>query len=451
MGALGILGGRPRGQRLGVLGGAMGLGVFPSPSKYPNGYPTSTYLTKSGETGSTIARDITGDANKWTELANANPSTKCTQYGMCFSGGKTLTLPASWVAAGSPTTPTSTTAATALPFPVGVSNATALKWQYMLNTELAARGLQTVPEDGVFNTATCNGLAAFVRSYQQAPNDPTPDDTFLSLVSQYHQAIYDTCTALSKPATTTAPAPAPTTTAVSATDLMKQQQTMLNTWLVSVGFNPIQVTGKWDGPTCGAGQLMAKTLPDSDPTKVALAAVLTKIKPLLGMPCGVTVQPVAPTRTVSPVQTPVPITSTTTSAPKVDPCTINFGTKNAVVTEMQGYLNKLLDKNGYLPIPVTGVWDAASCGAVYTLSGQFDPYIAACKGGYWTVPASCPQKVLPKKKAVKTVPKPPPPVQQASMAKWGILAAVLGAGALLVAKKKGLIGGAKLVAKRRVA
>jgi len=80
------------------FGGLGGLGAFPAPSKYPNGYPTSTYTAKSGETGTSIARDITGSPNKWTALLAANPETKSAQYGMAFNPGKTLKLPAAWVA-----------------------------------------------------------------------------------------------------------------------------------------------------------------------------------------------------------------------------------------------------------------------------------------------------------------------------------------------------------------
>ena len=108
-------------------------------------------------------------------------------------------------------------------------------------------------------------------------------------------------------------------------------------------------------------------------------------------------------------------------------------TQAATITEFDTpELNKLLDTNGYLPIPVTGKWDAASCGALYVLGGQFDPYIDACRGGYWSVPASCPQKLLPTKK-------PAPKALSAGMVGFGILAA-LSAVVVVIAKKKGLLG-----------
>ena len=82
----------------GGLGHLSGLGSFPAPSKYPNGYPGSTYTARSGETGSTISRDITGNPNRYGELVTANPETKNATYGMAFNPGKVLKLPLSWQA-----------------------------------------------------------------------------------------------------------------------------------------------------------------------------------------------------------------------------------------------------------------------------------------------------------------------------------------------------------------
>lgn len=107
----------------GALGG---LGTFPSPSKYPAGYPSPTYKTKAGETGTSIARDITGNANRWSELVFANPETKSAQYGMAFSPGKVLGLPASWVAAAGAATPGTTPDNPTLVSPAPGASATSL-------------------------------------------------------------------------------------------------------------------------------------------------------------------------------------------------------------------------------------------------------------------------------------------------------------------------------------
>jgi hypothetical protein len=106
----------------GALGG---LGVFPPPSKYPAGYPSPTYTAKAGETGTTIARDITGNGNRWTELVTANPETKDATIGMRFNPGKSLKLPTSWVAAAGVTaTPDSPTSIA--PAPGTAASATAV-------------------------------------------------------------------------------------------------------------------------------------------------------------------------------------------------------------------------------------------------------------------------------------------------------------------------------------
>jgi hypothetical protein len=293
---------------------------------------------------------------------------------------------------------------------------------------------------------------------------------------------------------------------------MKAQQAMLNTWLTSVGYQPIAVTGVWDGPTCGAGQLMTKTLPDSDPTKLALAALLTKIRPLLGMPCGVTVTPTTPAKVTASAPTSAQVlqmqklinsevlkpggyrligedgrlgaatcgaASDTASAasigrikisatlqnllnhpgllaaclpykpwifPQVAPpaarlaslpplnrdgeCVINFGQKFAEVGVLQEQLNATLVANGYKPIPVTNVWDAATCGAMFALGGKFSPKASASCPHHYSVPLSCPTVTKPVAEPVKKKPNVLLPIG---------IAALVGVAALVIAKKKGLI------------
>lgn len=80
------------------------------PSSPPAGGPPvatppapRTYVTKRGDLGSTIARDFTGDGNRWRELRDANPWTAHPTYGMAFNPGSVLTIPASWPVPGSVT------------------------------------------------------------------------------------------------------------------------------------------------------------------------------------------------------------------------------------------------------------------------------------------------------------------------------------------------------------
>lgn len=535
-GSLGSLGGRAR--RSGAHGVLGGLGAAPSKYWADDRVRTmqsqlNTLLASQGCTTKLTADGLIGPgtcgALAWAKARGTAPSAYVTAAKDMDDGCKSFspTAPACPAGAGA-AVPATTAQSYGLPFPVGVKNDTAYRWQYMLNSELGARGLPNVPEDGVFNVKTCAGFQAFIRSYQEDPDNPTPDDSFADLVVKNQKAIVAACTALLNPAPApVAPpplAPAPTVAAASGTDLMKQQQTLLNSWLTSVGYQPIQVTGAWDGPTCGAGQLMTKSLPDTDPRKVALAGVLAKIKPLLGMPCGVTVQPVAPIRPAAAAPTsaqvlqmqklinsevlrpgkyqPIPedgklsavtcgAASDTASAadigririsaalqallkhpgllgacvplkpwqfPKLAPavtvrssampplnrdgeCVINFGQTFAEIGVLQQQLNATLVANGYKPIAVTNVWDAATCGAMFALGGKFSPKASASCPHYYSVPLSCPSVTSPAKPVVAA----PAAPKQNLLLPLGI-AALVGVAALVVAKKKGLIMAGKAAA-----
>ena len=519
MASLGSLGSRRRrAARNGVLGG---LGKLTSPTEW---------TIESGEWPSTVSHAVVNSWTRWNELAAPGSGLKATSTTITpWKVGQVLKLPSAWVP-GAAAPAASTTGDYGLPFKVGVKNDTAYKWQYMLNSELGARGIQTVPEDGVFTTKTCDGFGAFARSYKADPDNPTPDDTFAALVVKYQNNIVQACQAMAQP-TTTAVVPKPATTSpatptVSAADLMKQQQTILNTWLVSVGYQPIRVTGVWDAPTCGAGQLMTKTLPDYDPTKIALAKVLAQIKPLVGMPCGVTMDAVTPTRPpVSPptasqilqmqklinsevlrpggyklipedgklaaatcgaasdaasaasigrikvsatLQTllnhpgllpaclPMKPWTFPTAAPQAvvrssslpplnrdGECVVNFGQKFGEIGVLQQQLNEVLAQNGYTPIPITNMWDAATCGAMFELGGKFSPRPSSACPHYYSVPLSCPTVTKPARPVVA----PPAPVaKKTNLAVPLGIAALVGVAALVIAKKKGLIMAAKAAA-----
>jgi len=84
--------------REGIYGGGvfdgsnMGFGAIGALS------PSSVYTWKAGDTGSSVAKYFTGNANNWTQLAAANPAHKCTKYGFCAKVNDVVTLPSSWVA-----------------------------------------------------------------------------------------------------------------------------------------------------------------------------------------------------------------------------------------------------------------------------------------------------------------------------------------------------------------
>lgn len=81
-------------------------------------------------------------------------------------------------------------------------------------------------------------------------------------------------------------------------------------------------------------------------------------------------------------------------------CYVYEGDSGPHIQNLQTQINAALDAAGYLPIEVTGVYDKATCGAIFTLGGSFDPeYPAICTNveGEWVVPLQCHDMVLPKK------------------------------------------------------
>ena len=246
-----------------------------------------------------------------------------------------------------------------------------------------------------------------------------------------------------------APAPAAALVAAapsaSGPDLMMQMQRALNVWLSSIGYAPVPVSGAWDGPTCGAAIQMDRTVANTDPRKVAVANLLVQIQPILGMPCGTTVSPVAPAPPVVAVAPPAAqytapsASGRSASLPPLNrdgECVINFGQRSSEIGLIQSQLNDVLAQNGYTPIPVSQVWDAATCGAMFELGGKFSPQASPACPNFYSVPLSCPVVAKPVKVATSPL----------SVALPIGIAAVLGIGALVLAKKKGLIMAARKVA-----
>jgi nucleoid-associated protein YgaU len=93
---------------------------FRAPSEYPNGYPSSVYVVRSGDTGEKIATRIVGDKSRWRELLTTNPKKASSQYGIAVYTGDRLTLPSLWVQASpSPQVILQTTPSPVLPAPPG--------------------------------------------------------------------------------------------------------------------------------------------------------------------------------------------------------------------------------------------------------------------------------------------------------------------------------------------
>jgi hypothetical protein len=126
-------------------------------------------------------------------------------------------------------------------------------------------------------------------------------------------------------------------------------------------------------------------------------------------------------------------------------CVINFNQRFAEIGALQTQLNATLVANGYKPIPVTNVWDAATCGAMFALGGRFSPRATSDCPHYYSVPLSCPVVTQPVKPTVPTAPPVPVAAKPNYLLPLGI-AAVAGVAALVIAKKKGLIMAGKAAA-----
>jgi LPXTG-motif cell wall-anchored protein len=161
-------------------GGGYGGGLFDGSNMGFGGLGLSsapTYTWRSGDTGTSVAKAITGNGNRWTELATANPAHKCTQYGFCAKVGDVVKLPASWVAAAPAPSqaPSDSTAAPVAPSSGGTSppagpaadpcflalnqkSNIADDLQDALSTALTAAGYNAIPQTGVYDSATCGAM-----------------------------------------------------------------------------------------------------------------------------------------------------------------------------------------------------------------------------------------------------------------------------------------------------
>jgi len=76
-------------------------------------------------------------------------------------------------------------------------------------------------------------------------------------------------------------------------------------------------------------------------------------------------------------------------------CWISQGDTGPHVVDLQHKINQALLSAGFEAIPETGVFDAATCGAMFELGGSFSPPIAECPA--WVVPHECPDMTMPRK------------------------------------------------------
>jgi len=284
------------------FGSIPGLGVFPPPSEYPNGYPSPEYRVESGDTGTTISRRITGDGNRWNELVAANPSRRDATYGLRIYPGNMLVLPPSWVATGSGgagPAPVTAPRPGGAALPAGIAPEEWMSavqgFQYILNDVLDEMGYGGVGYDGQVTPALC-GAVQFVASQIAAGARPGSGSALAGAINETFGgmrfgSILETVCAGAQPwsapvrtggAPAPGPAPAPPRPAPPAPvpepgaaddwdacyvevgdsgPVITQIQRNLNAVLGEAGYEPVPETGVWDLATCG-GFFALKGEPD---------------------------------------------------------------------------------------------------------------------------------------------------------------------------------------------
>ncbi len=207
-------------------------------------------------------------------------------------------------------------------------------------------------------------------------------------------------------------------------------QKATNSALSSHGFKTIAVDGKFGPATCGAAlyvQQMKWSTVYSDYNMAAYCRTWT-----------------------NPTQVGHTVPEQTTVLPESDGITIPkppaWGQPDPTLAATQQMINRSLDASGYFPIPVTGVLDAATCGAMQWMKANMGQDLLTTYG------ANCQAFTPPKKKPATAPPGSPPPttappaptppgthpLSSASMLVGGLALAVAGVG-YYYAKKKGMV------------
>ncbi len=230
-----------------------------------------------------------------------------------------------------------------------------------------------------------------------------------------------------------AAAPRPNIASISVAE-GKKIQTQINALLVKNGFKPIVVDGVIGKATCGADAILHTGLLDGYQGLCAGGVMTYPTK--VGQTKPVTVMTL-PTTVVQQGQAAQPL------------LTHQWGQPDPQMAALQTDCNRILDQNEMISIPITGVLDAATCGAMkwikentgtdlLTASGQ------NCQG--FTLPSKKPASISPQNalpgspppSALIATPAPPGGLTSASMLTGGLLLLAAG-GAYYYAKKKGMV------------
>lgn len=283
-----------------------GLGAFPS--AYPNGYPTAEYTVVANDTGTKIAKLITGDGNRWPELLTVNPTLRSAQYGIALPApGRKIKLPPAWVAqGGSYTAPASSPA----PAPSGgglPAGLSAEDWKsmvqgfaFVVNDILEELGYSTVRFDGVVDGKMC-GAVDFIAKQIGAGARPGSGQAFADMVRErigttdFGTILTQACRGATpwvapvkvgggapavpppRPQQPPPPPPLPDEPGdeqcwVEFSDrspAIRKLQIELNAALDAAGYEGIPVTGQYDPSTCGGVFVMKGSFKPSPATGCA--------------------------------------------------------------------------------------------------------------------------------------------------------------------------------------
>jgi len=330
--------------------------------------------------------------------------------------------------------------------PAVLTTTDVLAIQAGLNAEvLGPGGMGLLPTDGKLSKTTCgaaNYVISNIKAGKLAVSAPLAALLNKAALPIGCDPLYP-WTAPSKITVAPAAVAAPT-----ATDVLLLQKLLNGEVLVPGRFKPVPEDGKLTGLTCGAA---SATLVDVNAGRLKVSAALASllVATTIKSACSKIVL-VLPEKL--PAATPVVVKPPAVTPPKRDPrlpplnasgeCVIDYGKTWDEVMLIQDQLNQALDRAGYKPIPITGTWDAATCGALFALGGRFDPGTTRSCPNAYAVALSCPKMTPPTKKAGPVAsPQPLPPVRQAGMGALGVgLLAAAAVGGVWYAKKKGLIG-----------
>lgn len=232
------------------------------------------------------------------------------------------------------------------------------------------------------------------------------------------------------------PATLPTTQAggLTAAQVTAIQQAT-NVALTANGYKTIAVDGKLGPATCGASNYLMQNHGDGTYVKYNLAAY-----------CSAWTNPTKVGSTV-PQQVTVLQESDGITIPTVPA----WGQSTATLANTQRQINASLDASGYQSIPVTGVLDAQTCGAMQWMKQNMGQDLLSTTG------PNCQAFILPTKKPASSTPGTAPkgstppsvappaptppgthPLTSASLAIGG-LALLAAGGAYYYAKKKGMV------------